>query len=47
MKRRNSANITIKKMLSEKEELVKSVNNNFKDEDGSFENYIIDILSEV
>ena len=40
-------NITIKKMLSEKEELVKSVNNNFKDEDGSFENYIIDILSEV
>lgn len=40
-------NITIKKMLKEKEELVKSVNNNFKDEDGSFENYIIDILSKV
>lgn len=39
-------NITIKKMLEEKEALVKSVNNNFIDEDGSFENYIIDILSE-
>lgn len=40
-------NITIKKMLAEKEELVKSAGNNFKDEDGSFENYIVDILSEV
>lgn len=38
-------NITIKKMLFEKETLVKSVNNNFKDEDGSFERYIVDILS--
>lgn len=39
-------NITIKKMLEEKEKLVQSCNNNFIDEDGSFENYIIDILSE-
>jgi len=39
-------NITIKKMLEEKEALVNSCNNNFIDEDGSFENYIIDILSE-
>lgn len=39
-------NITIKKMLGEKDALVKSVNNNFIDKDGSFENYIIDILSE-
>lgn len=39
-------NITIKKMLKEKEELVKKCNNCFKDEDGSFEKYIVDILSE-
>lgn len=39
-------NIIIKKMISEKEELVKEANNNFKDEDGSFERYIVDILSE-
>lgn len=39
-------NITIKKMLKEKEELVKSVNNEFIDSDGSFEQYIINILSE-
>ena len=40
-------NITIKKMLAEKEELIKAENNNFKDTDGSFERYIINILSEV
>lgn len=40
-------NITIKKMLSEKEKLVNEVNNCFKDEDGSFERYIVDILSEA
>lgn len=39
-------NITIKKMLTEKNELISSVNNNFKDTDGNFENYIIKILSE-
>lgn len=39
-------NITIKKMLDEKKKLIDSVGNNFKDEDGLFENYIIDILSE-
>lgn len=39
-------NITIKKMLAEKEKLINDVNNNFKDEDGSFERYIVDILSE-
>lgn len=39
-------NITIKKMLSEKQELVDSVKNNFIDKDGTFENYIVDILSE-
>ncbi len=39
-------NITIKKMLSEKEKLIDSVDNNYKDVDGSFENYIINILSE-
>ena len=39
-------NITIKKMLEEKEKLIKEVNNNFVDSDGSFEKYIIDILSE-
>ncbi|WP_406614719.1 hypothetical protein ACJA23_01750 [Mycoplasma corogypsi] len=40
-------NITIKKMLKEKEALLESVNNSFKDKDGSFEKYIIDILSEA
>ena len=40
-------NITIKKMLAEKEELIKAENNNFKDTDGSFERYIVNILSEV
>ena len=39
-------NITIKKMLKEKENLIQSVNNNFKDTDGLFEKYIVDILSE-
>lgn len=39
-------NITIKKMLKEKEELIRECNNNFKDKDGAFEKYIIDILSE-
>ncbi len=39
-------NITIKKMLKEKSDLIKSVNNEFIDKDGTFENYIIDILSE-
>ena len=39
-------NITIKKMLAEKERLINSVRNCFKDEDGSFERYIVDILSE-
>lgn len=39
-------NITIKKMLAEKRNLISSVNNNFKDSDGSFEKYIVDILSE-
>ena len=39
-------NITIKKMLQEKQMLIDSVNNNFKDEDGSFEKYIVNILSE-
>ncbi|UVD81555.1 hypothetical protein NV226_02385 [Mycoplasma iguanae] len=38
-------NITIKKMLQEKNELISSVNNSFVDVDGSFEKYIIDILS--
>lgn len=40
-------NITIKRMLKEKEELVQKNNNCFLDEDGSFEKYIINILSEV
>lgn len=40
-------NITIKKMLKEKEALIDSVENSFKDIDGSFEKYIIDILSEA
>lgn len=39
-------NIKIKRMIEEKQGLIKSVNNNFKDEDGSFENYILSILSE-
>lgn len=39
-------NITIKRMLKEKRELIDGVGNCFKDEDGSFERYIIDILSE-
>ena len=39
-------NITIKRMLDEKRKLIDGVGNNFKDEDGSFERYIIGILSE-
>jgi hypothetical protein len=39
-------NITIKKMLKEKQSLIDSINNEFKDVDLKFENYIIDILSE-
>lgn len=39
-------NITIKKMLAEKQNLIDKVGNNFKDEDGSFEKYIVNILSE-
>lgn len=39
-------NITIKRMLKEKRKLLDGVGNCFKDEDGSFERYIIDILSE-
>ncbi len=39
-------NMIIKKMLAEKEALIKNENNGFKDEDGSFERYIVDILSE-
>ena len=39
-------NIKIKRMLAEKNELIKSQGNNFKDVDGSFENYILEILSE-
>lgn len=39
-------NITIKKMLAEKKKLVDAANNNFKDTDGSFEKYIVNILSE-
>ena len=39
-------NITIKKMLSEKNKLIADVNNCFKDSDGSFEDYIVKILSE-
>lgn len=39
-------NITIKRMLDEKRKLIDGVGNNFKDEDGAFERYIIDILSE-
>ena len=39
-------NITIKKMLKEKKVLMDSVDNCYYDKDGSFEKYIIDILSE-
>lgn len=39
-------NITIKKMLAEKQKLIDEAGNNFKDEDGSFEKYIVNILSE-
>ena len=39
-------NITIKKMLKEKQKLINDSNNSFIDKDGTFENYIIDILSE-
>ena len=39
-------NITIKKMLIEKQKLIDSVNNEYKDKDRKLENYIIDILSE-
>ena len=39
-------NIKIKRMLEEKQMLIDSVNNNFQDKDGSFENYILNILSE-
>ena len=39
-------NITIKKMLVEKEKLIADANNNFRDEDGAFERYIVGILSE-
>ena len=39
-------NITIKKMINEKISLLQSAENNFKDNDNEFENYIIDILSE-
>jgi hypothetical protein len=39
-------NITIKKMLAEKTALINAVDNNFKDADGSFEKYIVNILSE-
>ena len=39
-------NITIKKMLAEKEKLIEKSNNSFKDTDGSFEKYIVGILSE-
>lgn len=39
-------NITIKKMIDEKISLLQNVENNFKDNDNYYENYIIDILSE-
>ena len=39
-------NITIKKMLTEKKKLIDGCQNSFVDEDGRFEKYIIDILSE-
>lgn len=39
-------NITIKKMLSEKNELIEKVNNLYEDKDKKLEKYIVDILSE-
>ena len=39
-------NITIKKMLGEKQKLLDDASNNYIDKDGSFEKYIIGILSE-
>lgn len=39
-------NVIIKKMIKEKQALIDSVNNEFKDTDKTFENYIINILSE-
>ncbi|MDY0138843.1 MAG: hypothetical protein RBR50_04005 [Candidatus Izemoplasmatales bacterium] len=39
-------NITIKKMLKEKQDLINAVNNEYKDKDHKLEDYIIDILSE-
>ena len=39
-------NIKIKRMLEEKQSLINSVSNNFIDNDGSFEKYILGILSE-
>jgi hypothetical protein len=39
-------NITIKKMLKEKQALIDAVNNEYKDANGELENYIINILSE-
>lgn len=39
-------NITIKKMLIEKQALINSENNEYKDKNKKLENYIIDILSE-
>lgn len=39
-------NITIKKMLKEKQKLINDSDNSFIDKDGTFEKYIIDILSE-
>lgn len=40
-------NMQIKKMLKEKEELVESCDNNYIDESGEFENYIIGMLREM
>ena len=39
-------NITIKKMLAEKQSLIDGASNNYKDEDGTFERYVVNILSE-
>lgn len=39
-------NIIIKKMLAEKDKLINEVSNEFVDEDGKFEEYIVRILSE-
>ena len=36
-------NITIKKMLKEKQKLINDSDNSFIDKDGTFEKYIIDI----